>query len=118
MKKSENSQPSERNSKSSGSNTSSQRSSPLFVQRSTIDSGVDSYQIPSPLPKEPSMQELKCENCGNLYDKSFAIIQGGQQYYFDSFECAINVLAPKCSHCGTRIIGHGVEQAGNIFCCA
>jgi hypothetical protein len=37
---------------------------------------------------------------------------------FDSFECAIQALAPTCSHCGCRIIGHGVEDDGTMFCCA
>lgn len=60
----------------------------------------------------------RCENCGNDYDKSFQVMVAGQQHDFDSFECAINVLAPKCLHCGTRVIGHGVESAGKIFCCA
>lgn len=60
----------------------------------------------------------KCENCGNNYDKSFQVIMAGQQHTFDSFECAINALAPKCSHCTTRIIGHGVESKGKFFCCS
>ncbi len=37
---------------------------------------------------------------------------------FDSFECAIHALAPRCAHCGCAIIGHGVEAQGAIFCCA
>jgi hypothetical protein len=37
---------------------------------------------------------------------------------FDSFECAIHALAPTCEHCGCRIIGHGVEAGGRMFCCA
>src|SRR5438034_1071911 len=38
---------------------------------------------------------------------------------FDSFECAIHaVAAPACEHCGCRIIGHGVEADGRMFCCA
>jgi hypothetical protein len=28
------------------------------------------------------------------------------------------MLAPVCPHCGCRIIGHGVEHNGTIFCCA
>ncbi|MDD4976124.1 MAG: hypothetical protein PHY93_17340 [Bacteriovorax sp.] len=60
----------------------------------------------------------KCENCGNIYDKAFQVTMAGQQHTFDSFECAINRLAPKCSHCETRIIGHGVEAKDNLFCCA
>jgi hypothetical protein len=60
----------------------------------------------------------KCEVCGNNYDKSFEVIFAGQNHVFDSFECAIHALAPKCVHCGCAIIGHGVEQGGKIFCCA
>jgi hypothetical protein len=28
------------------------------------------------------------------------------------------MLAPTCEHCGCRIIGHGVEADGRMFCCA
>ncbi|HZD26291.1 MAG TPA: hypothetical protein VE631_08530 [Alphaproteobacteria bacterium] len=59
-----------------------------------------------------------CENCGNDYDKAFEVRTNGRTYTFDSFECAINVLAPTCRHCNTRILGHGVEQDGMMFCCA
>jgi hypothetical protein len=60
----------------------------------------------------------KCEVCGNDYDKSFTIHSGGEEHVFDSFECAIHALAPVCEHCDCRIIGHGVEKQGTIFCCA
>ena len=59
----------------------------------------------------------KCEHCGNDYDKSFEVKMNGKAYTFDSFECAIHMLAPRCSHCGCRIIGHGLESQGNFFCC-
>jgi hypothetical protein len=59
-----------------------------------------------------------CETCGNDYDKAFQVVKEGRTHTFDSFECAINALAPVCAHCGCRIIGHGVEQAGTMFCCA
>jgi hypothetical protein len=59
-----------------------------------------------------------CEVCGNEYDKSFQVSRGGETHTFDSFECAIHALAPQCSHCGCRIIGHGVEVEGSFFCCA
>jgi hypothetical protein len=39
-------------------------------------------------------------------------------FVFDSFECAIQLLAPTCAHCGIRVIGHGVEADGIVFCCA
>jgi nitrite reductase/ring-hydroxylating ferredoxin subunit len=59
----------------------------------------------------------KCEQCGNDYDKSFAVTMGGRTMIFDSFEWAIAALAPSCPHCGTRIIGHGVQHGDTIFCC-
>ena len=58
-----------------------------------------------------------CEQCGNDYDKSFAVTMAGRTMIFDSFECAIQALAPTCPNCGNRIIGHGVEHNGSIFCC-
>lgn len=59
-----------------------------------------------------------CDVCGNKYDKSFQVMMNGATHTFDSFECAIHALAPTCDHCGCRIIGHGVEAQGGIFCCA
>ncbi|HEX6998576.1 MAG TPA: hypothetical protein VF322_10555 [Gammaproteobacteria bacterium] len=60
----------------------------------------------------------RCETCGNDYDKAFLVTMNGQAHTFDSFECAINALAPTCSHCGNRIIGHGVESGASMYCCA
>ena len=59
-----------------------------------------------------------CECCGNEYDKPIEIVRNGISHYFDCFECAIHVLAPKCAHCGCRIIGHGHEASGEMYCCA
>ena len=59
----------------------------------------------------------RCEVCGNDYDKAFEVIAEGQSHTFDSFECAIHALAPKCAHCDCHVIGHGVESNGNIYCC-
>ena len=60
-----------------------------------------------------------CDVCGNDYDKAFTINTAqGETRTFDSFECAIHALAPVCAHCGCRVIGHGVEANGRIFCCA
>ena len=59
-----------------------------------------------------------CENCGNQYDKAFKIIINDKEHIFDSFECAINKVAPHCEHCDSIIIGHGVESNGHMFCCA
>ncbi|MDB5452571.1 MAG: uncharacterized protein JWO33_1149 [Caulobacteraceae bacterium] len=59
-----------------------------------------------------------CDVCGNDYDKAFQIVGLGPTRTFDSFECAIQALAPTCAHCACRIVGHGVEADGAIFCCA
>jgi hypothetical protein len=60
----------------------------------------------------------QCETCGNDYDKAFKVVLGDVSYTFDSFECAVQALAPTCSHCGCRILGHGVEADGAMYCCA
>jgi hypothetical protein len=60
----------------------------------------------------------RCETCGNSYDKSFDVVMRGESHTFDSFECAIHALAPTCAHCGCRIIGHGMEKNGTMYCCS
>jgi hypothetical protein len=60
----------------------------------------------------------KCDVCGKDYDKTFQITQHGRALTFDSFECAIHAVAPSCAHCSCRIVGHGVEEGGKIYCCA
>lgn len=59
-----------------------------------------------------------CDTCGNTYDKTFTVTSEDRSGTFDSFECAVEAMAPRCSHCGCRILGHGVEADGAIFCCA
>ena len=62
----------------------------------------------------------QCEVCGNDYDKAFQVMipQGGGTHTFDSFECAASALAPRCAQCNTRILGHGLEANGTMYCCA
>src|SRR5881296_1835595 len=87
--------------------------SPKAMYRSDPDGGPDA--------KKRRTLMATCQVCGNDYDKSFQVTMGGgtHTYTFDSFECAIHLLAPSCDHCGCRIIGHGVEdEAGRMFCCA
>ncbi len=61
---------------------------------------------------------MKCDVCGNDYDKPLHIEYLGDLYTFDSFECAIHALAPRCAHCGIPVIGHGMEADGEIYCCS
>lgn len=58
-----------------------------------------------------------CEQCGNDYDKAFQVSMNGGTHTFDSFECAIEKLAPRCATCSTRIVGHGLEAGGEFYCC-
>lgn len=60
----------------------------------------------------------RCESCGNTYDKTFEITVGGTTYVVDSFECAIQLIAPRCSHCRVPIISQGLEARGQYFCSA
>jgi hypothetical protein len=61
----------------------------------------------------------KCDMCGNEYDNAMQItVAGGQTYTFDSFECAIHHIAPRCDHCGCMVIGHGLQAGDQFFCCA
>jgi hypothetical protein len=59
-----------------------------------------------------------CETCGNEYDKTFTVTMRGRAHVFDSFECAIQALAPRCDHCRCTVMGHGVEAGGKMYCCA
>jgi hypothetical protein len=89
-------------------------------QAQSDENGGTRFAPPASIPmlssKEPAM--AKCDVCGNDYDKSFTITMGGKLHVFDSFECAIHALAPVCRHCGCKVVGHGVEKDGTIFCCA
>lgn len=58
----------------------------------------------------------RCESCGNTYDKAFEVTIGGTTHVFDSFACAIQMLAPRCQHCRVPIINQGIEARGQYFC--
>jgi nitrite reductase/ring-hydroxylating ferredoxin subunit len=60
----------------------------------------------------------RCDVCGNDYDKTIRVTQGGRSMTFDSFECAIHAMAPRCAHCDCRVVGHGIEAGDKIYCCA
>jgi hypothetical protein len=59
-----------------------------------------------------------CEVCGNHYENLIEIKMPGENshHHFDSFECAVHHLAPRCEGCGVRVMGHGVEVANTVFC--
>ncbi|MDI3385221.1 hypothetical protein QIS99_03160 [Streptomyces sp. B-S-A8] len=59
-----------------------------------------------------------CDVCGNDYELTFEVRHQKETYVFDSLECAAERIAPTCSHCGCRILGHGVQAESQIYCCA
>jgi hypothetical protein len=59
----------------------------------------------------------QCEVCGSSYEHVFQVVVHGHSHTFDSFECAIHALAPKCAHCQCRVLGHGVNVGDEICCC-
>ncbi len=60
----------------------------------------------------------RCEQCNNEYDKPLEIKHNGETHIYDSFECAITALAPTCNNCGVKIVGHGMEAGGTMYCSA
>jgi hypothetical protein len=58
----------------------------------------------------------QCETCGNHDAKAFAVVMGDAAYVFDSFECAIHALAPRCGTCGLVVVRRAVEMGGQTFC--
>ncbi len=60
----------------------------------------------------------KCDMCGNEYERTMEITANGTTHTFDSFECAIHHMAPRCDHCGCMVIGHGLQAGDQFFCCA
>ncbi|WP_216843422.1 hypothetical protein [Phytoactinopolyspora alkaliphila] len=60
-----------------------------------------------------------CDVCGNDSDLGFSItMPGGGVHRFDSFECAIQLCAPRCAKCACAVIGHGLDADGVVYCSA
>ena len=57
-----------------------------------------------------------CEVCGNTGCQCFEVQIGGERHIFDSFECALNVLTPQCTYCGTPFVGEGVRVGNTVYC--
>lgn len=58
-----------------------------------------------------------CEQCGADYSGAFEVRMNGAVHTFDCFECAVEKLAPRCAHCSVKVIGHGLERSGVVYCC-
>jgi hypothetical protein len=53
-----------------------------------------------------------CETCGNEYDKALQIVLKGKTRVFDSFECAIQALAPRAKFAGRAFWIMGLRPMG------
>ena len=61
---------------------------------------------------------MECEVCGQESEDAFEVVRHVGRHRFDTFECVIYALAPRCAQCGVRIIGHPVKEDDHTFCCA
>jgi hypothetical protein len=60
--------------------------------------------------------QASCEVCGKSQDRCFEVLLGGEKHVFDSFECAMHAMTPKCALCGFQILGHGVHVENALYC--
>ena len=57
-----------------------------------------------------------CEVCGNDMAKCFEIRLGGNTHVFDSFECAMRALTPRCGYCGCHLVGDAIVLGNTVYC--
>lgn len=60
---------------------------------------------------------VRCEVCGNDRNQCFEVWLGSERHIFDSFECAMHALSPKCAYCNCQLSGQGL-QVGNVLYCS
>ena len=66
--------------------------------------------------KMHKVQGKACEVCGQSQEQCFEVHLGGQRHFFDSFECAMRALLPRCAMCGNLILGSGVKEGNARYC--
>ena len=59
---------------------------------------------------------VTCETCGNETDDPIEVSAHGKRHSFDSFQCAIDKMAPRCEKCGCAILGPVVTEDDSVFC--
>jgi hypothetical protein len=57
-----------------------------------------------------------CDHCGRDSARTFELIREGTNWTFDSFQCAIEAVAPRCAQCDALIVGHPIEQGALLYC--
>ncbi len=63
------------------------------------------------------MATARCDTCGNEYDKAIEVVIAGRPHRFDSLECAVEALAPRCVQCNVRVIDHSQLGASVAHYC-
>ena len=58
-----------------------------------------------------------CEICGCERINPMLVTIDDETHVFDTFDCAIERLAPRCRTCGRRVTGRGVHSHGAVYCC-
>lgn len=66
--------------------------------------------------RKKGQDRVSCEVCGNSRKQCFEVRLGDERHVFDSFECAMRALSPKCTHCGCQLIGQGVQVEQVLYC--
>ena len=59
---------------------------------------------------------VNCEVCGSNQGQCFEIHLGGERHVFDSFECAMRAFAPRCGHCGGKLLEHDIVVGDTLYC--
>jgi hypothetical protein len=70
---------------------------------------------PRQRPMLCSANQAVCEVCGSQAG-CFEVHLGGEKHVFDSFDCAMRGLMPKCSLCGGMILGHELQVGNESYC--
>ncbi len=58
----------------------------------------------------------KCETCGSTSARTLDISVNGVSHSYDSLECAIFALAPRCANCSELVVSRGIAAKELIFC--
>ena len=60
--------------------------------------------------------DVSCEVCGNNQNECFEVRLAADMHVFDSFECAMLALSPRCGYCGCKILGHSIVFGSTVYC--
>lgn len=62
------------------------------------------------------VQEARCEKCGLNIEKDYILFINGKEFTFDSYDCAVNFVAPRCAHCNSIIAHREIKHREEAYC--